>query len=219
MFTSTPSMTIALAAILGILALAAGGSALLALVHARIGRFVFRSVVALVLFGAASVLGLISLGVEGLRARTHEETAARIKLVPTAPQRYTATVSFADGRVERYELAGDQIYVDGHIVKWTPLANMLGLQTSYRLDRISGRYRTLADENTAPRTVYALGTPAIVDLVALASRMPLADFFDAEYGSATYVPVEDAGGDLELKVSTSGLLLRPLPTPIAVPKP
>jgi hypothetical protein len=198
MFTSTPSMTIALAAILGILALAAGGSALLALVHARIGRFVFRSVVALVLFGAASVLALISLGVQGMRALTHEETAARIKLVPTAPQRYTATVSFADGRVERYELAGDQIYVDGHIVKWTPLANMLGLQTSYRLDRISGRYRTLADENTAPRTVYALGTPAIVDLVALASRMPLADFFDAEYGSATYVPGEDAGGDLEL---------------------
>ena len=94
---------------------------------------------------------------------------------------------------------------------------MLGLQTSYRLDRISGRYRALAQENTAPRTVYALGTPAIVDLVALGSRLPLADFFDAEYGSATYVPVEGPG-ELELKVTTSGLILRPLPTPIEVPK-
>ncbi|MBV9891358.1 MAG: hypothetical protein JO090_10795, partial [Rhizobacter sp.] len=101
--------------------------------------------------------------------------------------------------------------------KWTSLGNMLGLQTSYRLDRISGRYRSLEQENTAPRTVYALGTPAIVDLVALASRLPLADFFDAEYGSATYVPVEGAG-ELDLKVSTSGLLLRPTLTPIEVPK-
>jgi len=210
-------MMIALAAILGILYLAVGGSAFFALVRARIGRFVFLSFIASVLFVSASVLALISLGVHSMRALTHEETAARIKLVPVAPQRYSATVSFADGRVEKFELAGDQIYIDGHIVKWTPLANMLGLQTSYRLDRISGRYRALEQENTAPRTVYALGTPAIVDLVALGRRLPLADFFDAEYGSATYVPVEGPG-ELELKVTTSGLLLRPLPAPIEVPK-
>jgi hypothetical protein len=210
-------MLIAISILLGILGLAAGASAFVALVRARILRFVFRSFVALLLLVAGSVLALVSLGVQGMRALTHEETAARIRLVPTAPQRYTATVSFADGRVETYALAGDQIYVDGHIVKWTPLANMLGLQTSYRLDRISGRYRALEQENTAPRTVYALGTPALVDLVALGARLPLADFFDAEYGSATYVPVEGSG-ELELKVTTSGLLLRPLPTPISVPK-
>jgi len=204
--------------LLGVLGLAAGVSAFFALVRARILRFVFRSLVALLLLVSGSVLALVSLGVQGMRALTHEETAARIRLVPTAPQRYSATVNFADGRVQTYELAGDQIYVDAHIVKWTPLANMLGLQTSYRLDRISGRYHTLEQENTAPRTVYALGTPAVVDLVALGSRLPLADFFDAEYGSATYVPVE-GNGDLELKVTTSGLLLRPLPAPIAVPKP
>jgi hypothetical protein len=215
--TSAPNLMIAISVVLGLLAIAAGGSAFVALVRARVLRVVVRSFIALVLFAAASVLALVSLGVQGMRALTHEQTAARIKLVPTAPQRYEATVSFADGRIERYSLAGDQIYIDGHIVKWTPLANMLGLQTSYRLDRISGRYRALEQENTAPRTVYALGTPAIVDLVALGRRLPLADFFDAEYGSATYVPVEGPG-ELELKVSTTGLLLRPLPTPIEVPK-
>jgi hypothetical protein len=94
---------------------------------------------------------------------------------------------------------------------------MLGLHTSYRLDRISGRYRTLEQENTAPRTIHSIGTPALVDLVALGQRLPLADFFDAEYGSATFVPVSGPG-ELELKVSTTGLLLRPLPTPIEVPK-
>ena len=132
-------------------------------------------------------------------------------------QRYDATVTFADGRVETYDLAGDDIYVDGHIVKWTPLANMLGLHTSYRLDRIAGRYQSLEQENTARRTVYAIGTAPLIDLVAIGRRLPLAVLFDAEYGSASYVPVAQPG-ELELKVSTSGLLLRPLPTPGEAPR-
>ena len=210
-------MLIAIAALLGIVGLAVGFSAFGALVRARIFRFVFRALVSVVFVAAGAVLALFSLGIEGMRALTKEEPAARIKVVPSGLQRYDATITFADGRAQTYDLAGDDIYVDGHIVKWTPLANMLGLHTSYRLDRIAGRYRALEQENTAPRTIYPLGTPAIVDLVALGRRLPLADFFDAEYGSATYVPVEGPG-ELELKVTTSGLLLRPLPAPIEVPK-
>ncbi|HEY2560470.1 MAG TPA: hypothetical protein VGI48_12230 [Caldimonas sp.] len=210
-------MLIALSVLLGILGLAAAVSAFLALLRARLFRFVFRALAALMLLAAGSVLGFVSLGIQGMRALTNEEIAARIHVAPTAPQRYEATLTFPDGRVERYDLAGDDIYIDGHIVKWTSLGNMLGLQTSYRLDRISGRYRALEQENTMPRTIYAIGTPSFIDLVALGSRLPLADFFDAEYGSATYIPVSGPA-DLELKVSTSGLLLRNVAQPIVVPK-
>jgi len=45
----------------------------------------------------------------------------------------------------------------------------------------------------------------------------LGEFFDAEYGSATFAPMAEPG-ELELKVSTTGLLLRPLPAPVVVPK-
>ncbi|MEO5845435.1 MAG: hypothetical protein ABIQ33_11415 [Caldimonas sp.] len=203
-------MLIATAAVLGILGFAIGFSAFAALLRARLIRFAFRALVSVILLVGSAVLALFALGIEGMQALTKEETAARIKVVPSGVQRYDATVTFADGRVETYDLAGDDIYVDGHIVKWTPLANMLGLHTSYRLDRIAGRYRALEQENTARRTVYAIGPPAMIDLVSLGRRLPLADFFDAEYGSASYVPVA-APGELELKVSTTGLLLRPVP--------
>lgn len=203
-------MLIAIAALLGIVGFAVGFSAFAALARARLFRFVFRALVSLVLLVVGAMLALFSLGIQGMQALTKEETAARIKVVPSGLQRYDATVTFADGRVETYDLAGDDIYIDGHIVKWTPLANRLGLHTSYRLDRIAGRYRTLEQENTARRTVYAIGTPALIDLVALGRRLPLADFFDAEYGSASYVPVAQPG-ELELMVSTTGLLLRPAP--------
>lgn len=211
-------MLIAIAALLGILGFAIGFSAFAALARARLFHFVFRALISLVVLAAGAVLGLFALGVEGMQALTREEMAARIKVMPSGPQRYEATVTFADGRVETYDLAGDDIYVDGHIVKWTPLANMLGLHTSYRLDRIAGRYRTIEQENTARRTIYSLGTPAMIDLVSLGKRLPLADFFDAEYGSASYVPVAQPG-ELELMVSTTGLLLRPVASATAPSKP
>ena len=204
-------MLFALAALLGIFGVALAFAAFGALARARLFRFVFRALLSLLLLASGTVLAVVALGVQGMQALTKEETAARIKVVPRGMQRYDATVTFADGHVETFDLAGDDIYIDGHIVKWTPLANMLGLHTSYRLDRIAGRYRALEQENTAQRTVYALGTPAIIDLVALGRALPLADFFDAEYGSASYVPVA-APGELELKVSTTGLLLRPAAT-------
>ena len=202
-------MLIAIAALLGIVGIALAFSAFGALVRARLFRFVFRALMSVVLLFAGAVLALFSLGIEGMRALTKEEAAARIKVVPSGAQRYDATVTFADGRVQTYDLAGDDIYVDGHIVKWTPLANMLGLQTSYRLDRIAGRYRALEQESTARRTVYSLGAPAMVDLVAVGRRLPLAQFFDAEYGSASYVPVAGPG-EIELRVSPTGLLIRPV---------
>src|SRR6187402_1221644 len=202
-------MLIAIAALLGVVGFAIGFSAFGALLRARLFRFAFSALLSVVLLAAGAVLALLALGIEGMKALTKEESAARIKVVPSGLQRYDATVTFADGRVQTYDLAGDDIYVDGHIVKWTPLANMLGLHTSYRLDRIAGRYRALEQENTARRTVYAIDTPPMIDLVALGRRLPLREFFDAEYGSASYAPVAD-GGELDLMVSTTGLLLRPV---------
>jgi hypothetical protein len=210
-------MLIAAAALAAVIGIALAFSAFNALVGARLFGFAVRAVLSLLLIVGGAVLAVITVGTQGMQALFNEQSAARIKVVPTGVQRYDATVTFADGRVETYDLAGDEIYIDGHIVKWTPLANMLGLQTSYRLDRISGRYRSIEQENMARRTIYSIGTPVLVDLVALGKRLPLANFFDAEYGSATYVPVAGPA-ELELKVSTTGLLLRPLPAPPAAPK-
>jgi len=117
-------------------------------------------------------------------------------------------VRLAGGREARFVLAGDEIYVDAHILKWTPAANLLGLHTVYELDRIAGRYRAIEQERAATRTVYALGAAQPIDLFELRRRHAwLAPLFDAEYGSATFVPVNDAV-ELELRVSTSGLLIR-----------
>jgi hypothetical protein len=96
------------------------------------------------------------------------------------------------------------------VLKWRALANLFGFDTAYRLDRISGRYTSIDDERSLPRTVYALNQPDRVDLWELAHRHhSWVPWIDALYGSATFLPMAD-GALYEIKVSQSGLLARPL---------
>ena len=167
-----------------------------------------RMTVGLFLLALGAIAGTISVGMMGYRALTREDVAAHISVKPSGKQRFLATFRFADGREATYDLAGDSIYVDAHILKWHPYANMIGLHTAYEIDRVTGRYHSIKDERDAMRTVHALGRDKPIDLYELRrSYSILSPLFDAEYGSATFVPVTRAA-ELELRVSTTGLLIR-----------
>ena len=195
---------------LGLILILAGLTALFAL-HPL--RFMTRTLLGLLLISLGVIEGTITVGIYGYRALTQEELAARISVRPYAPQRFTAKLSFPDGREASYAISGDEIYLDARILKWHALANMLGLTTAYELDRIGGRYREVEQERALPRTLYPLGREKPVDLFALTKRYPyLEHFVDAKYGSAAFVPVGEPA-ELELRVSTTGLLIRPAPAP------
>jgi hypothetical protein len=174
--------------------------------------FVVRMLTGLLLLSLGGLAGAIAIGIQGYRALTREDVAARVSVRPAGPQRFTATLRFPDGREARFDIAGDEIYIDAHILKWKPAANVLGLRTAYELDRVAGRYHAVEQERSSPRTVHALGQQRRVDLFSLRRRYAFLDvFLDAEYGSATFVPVEGPA-ELELRISTTGLLLRPAGT-------
>ena len=183
-------------------------AALIALFRVRVLGFAMRLLAAVALLALGSLFGAIAIGTQGYRALTREDLAARIVVQPTGAQRFSATVRFPDGREASYDVAGDEIYVDAHILKWRPLANVLGLHTEYELGRLAGRYRDLEAERRALRTVYPLGTERPLDLFSLRQRHSfLAPLVDAQYGSATFVPVTERA-ELEVRVSTTGLLMR-----------
>ena len=183
-------------------------AAVIALARARLLSFALRVLAGGVLLALGALSGTVAAGILGYRALTREDLAARIAVKPAGPQRFSATFRFADGRVVTYDLAGDELYVDAHILKWHPYANLIGLHTAYELDRVAGRYHDVKDERSAPRTVHALGRERPVDLYSLRRRYTfLAPALDAEYGSATFVPVTRPA-EFELRVSTTGLLIR-----------
>ena len=162
----------------------------------------------LLLLSLAALAATLSASTQGYRALTLEEVAATITTVPTGPGAFQAYVEFPDGREVTLAVAGDQLLVDAHILKWHPVANVLGLHTQYELDRLTGRYEDIDDERTSTRTVHSLKADKPADLFHLVRRYALlAILVDAEYGSATFIRV-DRPARFEVRVSTTGLLIR-----------
>lgn len=156
----------------------------------------------------AGFSAFLTVSVQGYRALTKEKLIAVVETRPTGQETFEATFYFPDKTTSRFVLAGDELYVDAHILKWKPIANILGVHTLYELDRVAGRYTSLQDEQTKLRTVYSLARTKPVNLFDLRRRYPVLEpLVDAEYGSATFIMARTRE-QFELRVSTTGLLLR-----------
>lgn len=165
-------------------------------------------IAALLMLALAALFGTISVAIQGYHALTKEELAATVSIERVGEQRFIARFSMPNGVMKAFTLAGDQLYVDAHILKWKPLANIFGLHTSYELDRVSGRYALLADEQTKTRTVHSLAYEKPVDMFELRRRFTaLNPLLDTEYGSATFISA-DSAEEYRVLVSTTGLLVR-----------
>jgi hypothetical protein len=150
----------------------------------------------------------ISFSLQGYNSLIHEELAAYVDIEPTGKQSFTAYFLFPDNTEAEFQLAGDELYVDAHILKWKSVANLFGLHTLYELDRVSGRYVDLKDETTKDRTIYSLASDKFIDIFSFRLEHEFLSFLvDAEYGSATFVNVKK-DSKLKIMVSSTGLLIR-----------
>ncbi len=166
----------------------------------------------------ASTLFVLSLSIQGYEALTREVVAATLRTKPLGDQIFLAELVLPDGSREKFQIEGDQLYLDARILKWKSWANLLGLHTAYQLDRIGGRYAALHDELRKPRSLFSLLEERPVDAFALRQRYAwLAPMVDAEYGSATFIAA-DRPASFEVRVSTTGLLIREVPRQASAPR-
>jgi len=154
------------------------------------------------------LFGTISISIQGYNALTREELAATVEIFPVSKQIFMARITFPDSSEKQFKLEGDEFYIDAHILKWKSLANLLGLHTFYELDRIAGRYTDIEDETNKNRTVYSVAEDKLIDAFVLRLKYPFLSFLvDAEYGSASFITT-NAHKNLQIMVSTTGLLIR-----------
>jgi hypothetical protein len=203
-----------------ILAVAVGFCVLLALAflwgagrrfrHGRLVSGAAHGTIAVACVLAALAVGLAGTNLLTYERLTFERPVAKATFAQAGDREFNATLSFPSGGARGYVLRGDAWQIDARVLKWRGGANVLGFDALCRLERIGGRYDDVELERTAPRTVYALRGPEVLDAWSLVrawqSRVP---WIDAVYGSATYVPMAD-GAAYEVTVSQSGLLARPL---------
>ena len=138
-----------------------------------------------------------------------EETqVATVQFRQRGPQHYEALVTVADESAE-YQLFGDQWQLDARMIKWGSSMARLGFSPVFRLERISGRYYKIDDERSKPRSVHTIQPSEVFDLWQWLKRgEPIVKFADAEYGSATYLPMAN-GARYQVTISAFGLLARP----------
>jgi hypothetical protein len=155
-----------------------------------------------------AISGLILIANNIYSSFSKETLAAVITVKPQGEQQFIARVSLPDSSSTEYNISGDMLYIDAHILKWNPILNRIGIHTSYKLDRIGGRYNSISDEQEKPRSVYPLGKRKIIDMYSLRKRfLALKPLLDAQYGSATFISAQKAAV-FHVMVSTSGLLVR-----------
>jgi len=156
----------------------------------------------------ALLFATITVSLKGYQALTHEELAATVEIQPLGEQKFIAHFTFPDTSEAKFELAGDELYVDAHILKWKSVANLFGLHTFYELDRVAGRYSEIEEETSKNRTVFSLAKDKMVNIFDLRLQYELLSFLvDAEYGSASFVNVSKSA-KFNIMVSTTGLLIR-----------
>jgi hypothetical protein len=163
----------------------------------------------LLLLAISALIMAISINLNTYDRLTYEAFVVDVKFRERAPQHFWTYITLPHTRAMVFDLRGDEWQLDARILKWQGIAFLLGLDTGYRLDRLSGRYRDIAQERTAPRTVYSLGEDPGLDVWAIVQKYERwLPWIDTVYGSGTYVPMVD-GAQYRVTISATGLLTRP----------
>ncbi len=179
-------------------------------------RFVRGSLQGLagLLFISLAVLAIsIAMNLYTYSVFNKEELVADVRFESIGPQYYRIYFSPAGEPARLFEMRGDEWQLDARLLKWHGVANMLGMQTVYRLERLSGRYRSVEQEREGVRSVHSLAETKGLDLWTWSREhqqsIPLiGEVVDAVYGSAAYMPMANRA-QFKVTVSHSGLIIRP----------
>lgn len=193
-----------------------------ALFRGRLFSGLFGAASGAAVLAAAAAVVLLGMNVQTYRRLTYERPVATIQTKKLGPQYFEATLiqpAPAEGEPATtgvYPLHGDEWRIEAQVLKWKPRYNVLGLDTQYRLDRLSGRYRSVSQELTAERSAHDLSGGDV------ATRQPwdlqvwdvarkyrrYVDAVDTLYGGGAFMPMTD-GGQYEVLITQSGLIARP----------
>ena len=171
------------------------------------GTLFFLSGATVLLVAAVAVL--VAANLYTYARLTHEQEAARVSMRQLGERQYVLSVQPRGQPPRHFEVRGDEWQMDARVLKWRAMGTLLGFDTIYRLERLSGRYGSVAAERAGPRTVHDLSEETSLDLWSLVRQHhTYVPFADALYGSAVYVPMSE-GAEYTVSVSASGLLVRP----------
>ncbi|MEE2762362.1 MAG: multidrug transporter [Pseudomonadota bacterium] len=164
------------------------------------------AVFAIIVFGLYSLV--IAVNVAGYQSLAGMQTVATISTQRQGEQVWLVTMKPRDDKNLTETLRGDQWQLDARIIRFSGPLRWLGIAPGYRLERLGGRYTSLEQERTAPRTIIGLGDRFWLDLWELDREFNM-PFVEGVYGNATFMPMRD-GAVFDVRLSASGLVAVPM---------
>ncbi len=165
-----------------------------------------------VVFAAFLVILLVYSNLHTYQRLTYEANIADIYVRQLESQKYQLSISYSneDKDQQYYVLVGDQWQLDARILKWSGWANLLGLDSYYQLDRLSGRYDDVEQARLSLPSIHDLSTQSRgLDVWKLKKLLrDRLDFVDTLFGQGVFMPMLD-GAHYQLSIGQGGLLVRP----------
>lgn len=169
-----------------------------------------RGTCGLLLLGVAGFIALLATDLRSYQPLPEGKPLVTLSFQAQGAQQYQ--VSLLQGANERVvTLEGDLWQLDARILQWKGLAALIGLQTGYRLEKLSGRFLAIEQQDQAQHTQVALAESLYgIDLWRWLRGGPHDLFLlDAQARRVTYLPMAD-GAVYAVSLTSTGLLAQPM---------
>ena len=147
------------------------------------------------------------------------QESERIALVTTNQsnsQRFDLVLAMGNRVPTHFDIRGDMWQLDVRLLVWDELWAVIGLRNLYRFDRLSGRYHSIDDERSKPKTVYDLWgndkdgneeQALFSDFVQWINAYTWFPGGNLLYGGSAFMPVAD-GAQFGIYLSQGGLKVK-----------
>ncbi|MDC7825225.1 hypothetical protein PQS90_08690 [Pseudomonas sp. BLCC-B13] len=169
-----------------------------------------RGTAGLAFLALALLIGVIAYDLRSYDPQVQDKPLVTLSFSADGPQRYR--VNLLEGGEEReVTLEGDLWQLDARLLGWKGLAALIGLQPGYRLEKLSGRFLAIEQQQSARFARVALAeSPYGIDLwrwLRLGQRDLF--LFEPQAARVTYLPIAD-GAVFSVTLGPTGLMAQPM---------
>jgi hypothetical protein len=168
-----------------------------------------RGTCGFVVLALAGLIGLIGYDISTYASLPGEQPLVTLTFQAQGPQGYV--VRLDQGKETRTAmLEGDLWQLDLHMLRWKSLAELIGLESGYRLERLSGRYLAVEQQNLARYGRVELSEKLLgVDIwQSLELGQRDMHLVDAQMLRVDYMPIAD-GAVYTVELAPTGLIAKP----------
>ena len=172
-------------------------------------KLIFRNIIKVIIISFIFLFFLILGNLYTYKRLTNEEPIAQLAFTPINSQEFDASLRLGNFcEEETYKIYGDEWRIDAQFLKWKSWAALLGINPLYRIERLSGRYSEIQDENSKHHSAHEIKPITTLNLSKLAEdydhKFP---FLDTVYGSSAYEKMK-AETIFTVFRTQSGILIR-----------